>query len=116
MYTAKYISPMIPSFDIEKTVLFFIDLLNFEVVRKEKGYAILQKNNLSIHILNAGDDIGEMEFYMEVDNIDAIWNYIKDKLHEIKCKAPFEQPYGMKEIHLIIPDTKTLLFIGQITT
>jgi hypothetical protein len=114
MYSARHLSPMIPSFDISKTVSFFIDLLNFEILRDDKTYFILQKDKQTIHILPAGPDIGEMEFYLEIDDIQSVWAHIKDKLDGIKFKAPFDQPYGMREIHLIIPGTKTLLFIGQI--
>ncbi|MFM8912059.1 MAG: hypothetical protein ACKOE6_03930 [Flammeovirgaceae bacterium] len=103
---------MIPSFDIPKTVSFFTDLLSFEVVRDDATYVILQKDNLNIHILRAGD-IGEMEFYLEVDDLDAVWQQMKDKLGTIKIKPPFQQPYGMCEIHVAVPETKTLLFIGQ---
>jgi hypothetical protein len=104
---------MLPSFDIAKTVSFFIDLLRFEILRDNKTYVILKKDNLTIHILRAGKDIGEMEFYLEVDDLQSIWNYIKGKLDGIQFKEPFDQNYGMREIHLIIPKTKTLLFIGQ---
>ncbi|WP_353481238.1 hypothetical protein [Haliscomenobacter sp.] len=113
MYKAKHLSPMIPSIDIVKTVSFFIDLLRFEIIRDDKTYVILQKDNLTIHILRAGKEIGEMEFYLEVDDLQSIWNYIKDNLNGIKFKEPFDQNYGMREIHLVIPMTKTLLFIGQ---
>ena len=113
MYKAMHISPMIPSYKISETVSFFIDLLQFEILRNDETYVILQKDNLTIHILRAGEDIGEMEFYLQVDNVETIWNFIKEKLGGIKFKAPFDQTYGMREIHLIIPKTKTLLFIGQ---
>ncbi len=113
MYKAKHLSPMVPSFDIAKTVSFFIDLLKFEILRDDKTYVILQKDNLTVHILQAGKDVGEMEFYLEVDDLLSIWNYIKSNLDGIKFKEPFNQIYGMREIHLIIPMTKTLLFIGQ---
>ena len=96
MYKAKYLSPMIPSFDIKKTVLFFMDLLDFKIVRDEKTYVILHKDNLTIHILRAGTDIGEMEFYLEVDDIEEVWNKIKDKLTGIKVKEPFDREYGMR--------------------
>lgn len=112
MYRAQYLSPMIPSFNISKTVSFFTELLSFELVRNDKLYAILQKDNLTIHILPAGD-IGEMEFYLEEDNLDAVWQQLKGKTEGIKVKPPFHQPYGMREIHLVVPETKTLLFIGQ---
>jgi len=54
-----------------------------------------------------------MEFYLEVDNVDALWSKIKDRLTDLKFKEPFNQEYGMQEIHLCIPHTNALLFIGQ---
>ena len=54
-----------------------------------------------------------MEFYLVVDDVDAVWSSIKDKLGSMKVKEPFNQEYGMREIHIGIPHTNTLLFIGQ---
>jgi catechol 2,3-dioxygenase-like lactoylglutathione lyase family enzyme len=113
MYQGQHLSPMIPSFDVEKTVSFFTGLLQFQVSRDEKDYVILHKDNCMVHILSAGENIGEMEFYFEVDNVDKLWEDMKDKLTGLKVKGPFNQPYGMREIHIIIPETKTLMFIGQ---
>lgn len=113
MYKALQISPMIPSFNLDITVSFFIDILDFKVARDDKTYIILNKDNLTVHIQRAGD-IGEMSFYLEVDDIDKIWERIKNKLEGIKFKEPFNQEYGMREIHVIIPETKTLMFIGQV--
>jgi len=104
---------MIPSFDMGKTVSFFRDVLKFEMLRDDKTYVILQKDDQTIHILRAGANIGEMEIYLEVDDLQSVWDHLKDNLNGIKFKAPFDQPYGMREIHLIVPMTKTLLFIGQ---
>jgi catechol 2,3-dioxygenase-like lactoylglutathione lyase family enzyme len=114
MYKAKYLSPMIPSFDIQKTVLFFTDLLGFTIERDDTTYVILYKDHTTVHILRAGPDIGEMEFYFEVDDLETVWNNMKDKLTGIKVKAPFERKYGMREVHVAIPETKTLMFIGQV--
>lgn len=114
MYTAIHLSPMIPSYDIEQTARFLQDLFHFSPVRTEADYIILSKDNLSIHILKAGKDIGEMEFYLEVEGLDYLWQEIKDELKGIKIKAPFDREYGMREFHLIVPHTKTLLFVGQV--
>ena len=116
MYKGKYLSPMIPSYNIGKTVSFFTQLLDFKIARDEKTYVILYKDNCTVHILRAGQDIGEMEFYFEVDDLDSVWNNMKDKLHGIKYKAPFDREYGMREAHVIIPETRTLMFIGQVIT
>jgi hypothetical protein len=113
MYKALYLSPMIPSFEIGETTGFFTDLFLFSVVRRELNYVILSKDSLTIHILNAGVDIGEMEFYLEVDDIDSLWQNIENKLPNIKKRAPFDREYGMREFHVEIPYTKTLLFVGQ---
>jgi hypothetical protein len=105
---------MIPSFDIQKTVSFFTDLLDFKIERDDKTYVILYKDSVTVHILRAGSEIGEMEFYLEVDDLEQVWNNMKKKLDGIRVKEPFDREYGMREIHIIIPETKTLMFIGQV--
>jgi len=114
MYTAIHLSPMIPSYEIEKTARFFKDLFYFSAIREEANYVILSKDNTTIHILRAGQDIGEMEFYLEVKGLDDLWHHIKDKLIGIRTRAPFDREYGMREFHLDIPYTRTLLFVGQV--
>jgi Glyoxalase/Bleomycin resistance protein/Dioxygenase superfamily len=113
MYKVLHISPMIPSFDLSKTVAFFCDLLDFSPIMNEKEYAVLQRNDQTIHVLPAGAEIGEMEFYLEVDDVDGLWEKIKPHCQNFKCKEPFDREYGMREIHIIVPNTKTLMFIGQ---
>jgi hypothetical protein len=113
MYKALYLSPMVPSYNIRETVRFFVELFSFKVARDDNSYVIIYKDNHLIHILNAGTDIGEMEFYLEVDDIDNLWDNIKDKLEGIEVKAPFDREYGMREFHIIVPHTKTLMFVGQ---
>lgn len=114
MYKVRYLSPMVPSYDIGETVKFFIDLFGFQIAHREPNYAIVHKDGHLIHFLNAGEDIGEMEFYLEVDDIDELWDSIKDELAGIKFLAPFDRDYGMREFHIIVPHTKTLLFVGQV--
>lgn len=114
MYKAVHLSRMIPSYNISGTATFFKDLLGFTQEMDSPGYAILSKDVLTVHLLNAGANIGEMEFYLEVDNVDAVWNAIKDQLEGIKERAPFDREYGMREIHVAIPHTNTLLFIGSV--
>ena len=113
MYNALFLSPMVPSFNIRETVLFFTDILQFKIGRDEDRYVIVYKDNLTLHILRAGTNIGQMEFYLEIDDIDSLWESIKDKLKGIKVREPFDREYGMREIHIGIPQTNTLLFIGQ---
>jgi catechol 2,3-dioxygenase-like lactoylglutathione lyase family enzyme len=113
MYKALYLSPMIPSFHLKETAGFFTGVLQFEYALNSDNYIILHKNNLTVHLLPAGENIGQMEFYLEVDDVDAVWHSVKEKLQHIKHREPFNREYGMREIHIAIPQTNTLLFIGQ---
>lgn len=113
MYKALHLSPMIPSFNIEETADFFKSTLGFSSIMQTDTYAVYQKDNLTIHILRAGENIGQMEFYLEVDNVDELWTTIKEKVKNLKTREPFNRDYGMREIHIGIPQTNTLLFIGQ---
>ncbi|MGJ8638721.1 MAG: hypothetical protein ACSHYA_04950 [Opitutaceae bacterium] len=113
MYNATHISPMVPSYDVPSTRNFFKELLNFEVIMDSPEYCVVGLGAFEVHIQKAGETIGEMSFYMSVDDINAVWNLIKEKREGLKIREPFEQPYGMKEIHVCVPQTKALMFIGQ---
>lgn len=113
MYKALFLSPMIPSFDVQKTAAFFSDCLGFTVRILESQYAICTKDHLTLHLLPAGKDIGQVEFYLEVDNVDALWEAIKNKIGHLTTRGPFDREYGMREIHIGVPETNALLFIGQ---
>jgi hypothetical protein len=114
MYKALHLGPMIPSYNLAGTATFFKDLLGFAQEMDTPTYAILSKDGLTIHLLRAGADIGEMEFYLEVDDVNLAWDSIKNKLEGIKVKEPFDRDYGMREIHIAVPHTKTLLFVGSV--
>ena len=113
IYKALYLSPMVPSYNIEATKHFFIDLFGFSIVM-DGDYTIVKKDSFLIHILRAGENIGEMEFYLEVDDIDNLWLSIQNRITDYKSKAPFDREYGMREFHIIVPYTKTLMFVGMV--
>jgi len=113
MFKATHISPMIPSYQVSGTRDFFKELLKFEVTMDSPEYCVVSLGEFEIHIQKAGENIGEMSFYMSVDDVDAVWNLIKEKKENLKIREPFEQPYGMKEIHVVVPNTEALMFIGQ---
>lgn len=113
MYKAIFLSPMIPSYDIPATVKFFQDILSFYPIMLTDNYAIIQKEAVTVHILPAGETVGQMECYLEVNGLDEWWNDHSDKLAGIPVKGPLIQDYGMKEVHIAIPSTEALLFIGE---
>lgn len=107
------VSPMIPSFAIRKTSTFLIEALGFSPTMDDAAYTILEKDGVILHLLPAGSDIGQMEFYLVVDNVDELWTSLRTHVGGLRFKEPFDRDYGMREIHLELPHTNTLMFVGQ---
>ncbi|MFI5160701.1 MAG: hypothetical protein ACHQHN_05455 [Sphingobacteriales bacterium] len=112
MVKAIHVSPMVPSYDVKDTIHFFEDIFGFTVFAGDENYAVLRKDDVFIHIIKAGD-IGEMSFYLEIEEIDKWWASAESKLKSIKVTPPFDREYGMREAHINIPNTQTQLFVGQ---
>lgn len=113
MSRALFLSPMVPTFKPAETLAFFKDLLGFSSVMESDAYWVLIKDGLTVHLLPAGPDVGQMEIYLEVDDIDALWAQMNDRVADIRHREPFDRDYGMREAHIDIPGTNCLLFIGQ---
>ncbi len=113
-FALKQLSPMIPSVSVHTTVEFLVAGFEFSIVRDDGGYAILHKDGFAIHVAPAASSPGEMSAYLEVDDVDACWAQVAPLLDEsIAVRAPFDRDYGMREFHVEVPGTKTLLFVGQ---
>ena len=113
MYKALYLSPMIPSTEINGTINFFTDLFQFKILRSDDGYAILYKDNLTVHISKVDKLTGGMEFYLEVSKLDELWESIKTNIAGLHVREPFDRDYGMREFHIGVPYTQALMFVGE---
>ena len=111
---ALRLSPMVPSSHLSTTKEFLVRAIGFEPSMDTPEYIILSKDGYDLHICPAGDKTGQMSIYLEVDNLDSAWEKLKNELSEgIRVREPFSRDYGMKEFHVDIPKTNTLLFVGQ---
>ena len=54
-----------------------------------------------------------MEFYLEIDNIDELWGNIQNRIVGLKVKPLFKTDYGMKELHIEIPQTNAPRYVGE---
>jgi len=113
MYKVLFLSPMIPSDRPMETAAFFGEALGFNIKSFDEEYHICERDGMSVHIQPAGENIGEMSIYIEVDHIDGLWTEMEPKVAHLRHNAPFDRPYGMREVHVDVPATKTMLFLGQ---
>lgn len=118
--TVKRISPMLAVADMDQTLDFYTCLLGFAVTMKSPEYSIVERDGATIHFMKAADETvmkavrGHTEIYIEVDDIQPLWEHVDTHRGLHKIKDLFEQPYGMIEFHIGDPND-CLVFVGQPT-
>ncbi len=119
-YTAKRISPMLAAADMEQTLAFYQEVLGFSVFMKSAGYAILQRDGLTIHFMKAASQHvmdcvrGHTEIYIEVSGIRGLWEHVKTFQEKYRIRELFEREYGMTEFHIDDPNG-CLVLVGEPT-
>lgn len=117
-YTARKISPMLAVADMEETLAFYYDVLGFTATMKSPEYSIVARDGQTIHFMKAASEEvmkcvrGHTEIYIEVSDIDSLWQHVKGFKHRYKIRDPFEREYGMTEFHVEDPNG-CLVFVGE---
>jgi len=113
MENLESVTPHIPSRNMKESIHFMVDTFGFESKNFSDRYSELLSGNQILGIVQAYGEPNQQSIYLRVKGIDELYSNIKSKLENVKHKAPFDQQYGMREIHIVIPGTNTLLFIGS---
>lgn len=106
--------------DMDQTLDFYTSLLGFVVTMKSPEYSIVERDGATIHFMKAADESvmaavrGHTEIYIEVDDIQSIWEQVDAHRGSHKIRDLFDQPYGMTEFHIVDPN-ECLVFVGQPT-
>jgi catechol 2,3-dioxygenase-like lactoylglutathione lyase family enzyme len=110
---------IVPVRDIAATMDFYADTLGFERRMVMPDFAIAVHGEAALHFL-ATDNAGALtatanhiSVYLWVSGIDALWERLRgglEALPEGRVRAPFDQPYGMREFHVKDPDGCLLMF------
>jgi catechol 2,3-dioxygenase-like lactoylglutathione lyase family enzyme len=118
--TIKRISPMLSVADMEITTSFYCEVLLFDIVLASPNYTIVGRDGMSVHLHGpTPEDImhdirGHVEIYIEVDDIETLWEHVKSYNGRFRIRDLFDRDYGMTEFHIADPDD-CLVFIGQVT-
>ena len=107
------ITPHIPSKNMKESISFMVEAFGFESLNHSEFYSELLSGNQILGIIQAQGEPNQQSICLRVKDVDALWSKVKSKLEKANPKAPFNQEYGMREIHVVIPGTNTLLFIGS---
>jgi predicted enzyme related to lactoylglutathione lyase len=112
---------ILPVRDIAATMDFYADALDFErrFVADDGRFAIAVHGAAAVHFVETTDDSAlhatahHISIYLWVRGVDALYEIYKPKLDLLaadRVRAPFDQPYGMREFHVKDPDGCLLMF------
>lgn len=116
----KKISPMLAVADMQETLDFYATVLGFTVAMQSPEYAIAARDGCTIHFVKAADETvlaavrGHTEIYIEVTDIESLWQHVKTFRGQYRIRDLSVRPYGMTEFHIDDPNG-CLIFVGQET-
>lgn len=112
---------IVPVRDIVRTVDFYADVLGFErrMISDDESFAIVVHGEAALHFVKTDDKdalratANNISVYLWVRAIDELYAQLAEKLTPLpngRVRAPFDQPYGMREFHVKDPDGCLLMF------
>ena len=116
----KRISPMLAVESVEASIAFYREVLGFEVTLHMPNYAVVERDGQTIHFqVAASAEVlacvrGHTEIYIEVSNIDALWEHVNTFRDRYRVRDLFAREYGMTEFH-IEDGNGCLVFVGERT-
>ncbi len=120
---AKGQATIVPVSDVARSISFYVDVLGFEKREQTEdgSYGLVSCGDVGLILLGCDDERAlaatreNISIYIWVDGVDACYQELfpaLTKLPEGRVRAPFDQPYGMREFHVKDPDG-CLLFFGD---
>ncbi|MFY0660135.1 MAG: VOC family protein [Shimia sp.] len=116
------ITPFVPCSILARQIAFYCDVLGFDEGFTAENYAFLRREAVAVRLIEveAGEDLArrEMSFYIDVAGIDALFADMQEALSAVpkgRVRAPFDQPYGQREFH-VLDDDGNLVFFGEAIT
>ena len=106
--------------DMRETLGFYKDVLGFNVYVESDEYSIIERDGFPIHLMKAADFSvmeavrGHTQIYIEVSDIQSLWNRVSDYRDKYKIRDLFARDYGMTEFHIGDPND-CLIFVGERT-
>ncbi|QJF50458.1 VOC family protein [Roseobacter ponti] len=116
MARINQITPFVMTRDLAASLEFYTGILGFTCGFQQDNYAFVHhRPGGALRLIEVDPDceIGEQMIYLDCEDVDAVWTVLKprlDTLPEERVRAPFDQPYRMREFHVKDPDNCLLLY------
>ena len=114
-------SPNIPVSNLAESLRFYVETLGFRQVIDNPAYkyALVKRDAALIALFETDDaallDLTRTQFQAQIwnEDEDAMWAELKSGLQALpegRVRAPFDQAYGTRELHVKCPDGFLMLF------
>lgn len=92
-FSVKHASPILMVADMDQILDFYTSVLLFERVLTAPDYAMVGKDHGQLHFRLAGslDAVTSREIYLEVTEIDALWEHVRQFSSQYKMRDLFMQ-------------------------
>jgi catechol 2,3-dioxygenase-like lactoylglutathione lyase family enzyme len=125
--------PALPVRNIVQSLDFYRDKLGFSIVHQEEGFAVLECNNVQIHLWEASDEswrtritsspvisgaesfiAGTASCQIGVEGVDELYKLIEPMgiLHP-RAKLS-DQPWGVRDFGVLDPDNNLITFFERL--
>jgi uncharacterized glyoxalase superfamily protein PhnB len=107
----RSLCPMLQSSDLQRTIDWYGSILGFKCIGREEGWCRLERDGVWLMFMrnaHLGAPHATATQYIYVDDLDALWEQIKDRVQAEW--GPEDMPYGMKEFAIKDPDGYLLSF------
>ena len=113
------VTPFMHVADVESTVGFFVDVLGFELLFRQPGYAYIEREGCGLRILEAGEGNElipgnrRFRYYFDVRDVDGLYAELKPKLDLLPkgdVHGPADKPYHQRELLVLAPDGDLVAF------
>ena len=115
----RAICPVVPVRDVAAAADFYRRHLDFAVafLADDRSYAVVARDGQAIHLTDASESeealratANNISFYIEVAELDLLWQRVEASRPDTKVRAPEDKPWGTREFHILDLDGCLLRF------
>jgi hypothetical protein len=115
----RQITPFMHVSKLSDAKAFLVDLLGFTIGFEQPGYMYVEREGVALRVLEsedcdkAGGGNRAFRYYVDVEDVDAIYRELKPKLDKLPpgdVHGPSDKPYGQRELCILAPDGDVFVF------
>jgi len=115
------VTPFMMVDDLENAVVFFTEILGFQVLLRYSDYAYVHRETVGFRLMEQHGPNGappgnrRFAYYIDVRDVDLLYTELKPRLETLPpsdVHGPVDQWYGQRELLVLAPDGNLLAF-GQ---